>query len=56
MAEKDTNRSSHNTKVLLIASIKEVFSNFPRKDLKKACSRFRSGLKEVVAAEGNFIR
>jgi hypothetical protein len=34
VAERDTNRSPHNTKVSLIASIKEVFSKFPREDLK----------------------
>ncbi len=56
MADRDTNRSSHNTKVSLIASIKEVFSNFPTEDLKKAYSWFRSRLKEVVIAEGDFIR
>jgi hypothetical protein len=46
----------HNTKASLIASIKEVFSKFPREDLKLACSRFRLRLEEVVAAEGDFIR
>jgi hypothetical protein len=51
MAERDTN-----TKAFLIASIKEVFSKFPREDLKSAFSRFRSRLEEVVAAEGDFIR
>jgi hypothetical protein len=56
MAERDPNRSLHNTKASLIASIKEVFSKFPREDLKLACSRFRSKLEEVVAAEGDFIR
>ncbi len=48
-------RSPHNTKASPIASIKDVFSKFPREDLKKACSRFRSRLEEVVAAEGDFI-
>ncbi len=56
VAERDPNRSPHNTKASLIASIKEVFSKFPREDLKLACSRFRSKLEEVVAAEGDFIR
>jgi hypothetical protein len=28
----------------------------PREDLKRACSRFRSKLEEVVDAEGDFIR
>ena len=56
VAERDTNRSPHNTKESLITSIKEVFNNFPREDLKLACSRFRSRLEEVVAAKGDFIR
>jgi hypothetical protein len=47
--------SPHNTKVSLIASIKEVFSKFPREDLKLACSQFRSRLEKVVTAEGDFI-
>ncbi len=54
VAERDTSRSPHKTKESLIASIKEVFSNFPREDLKKACSRFRLRL-EAVATESNFI-
>ncbi len=54
MAEKDTNRSPRNTKESLIESIKEVFSNFPREDLKKACRQFQSRLEEVFAAEGDF--
>jgi hypothetical protein len=34
----------------------EVFRNIPTEDLKRACSRFRSRLEEVVAAKGNFTR
>jgi hypothetical protein len=34
----------------------EVFSNIPTEDLKRACSRFRSKLEEVVAAKDDFIR
>jgi hypothetical protein len=34
----------------------EFFSNIPTEDLKRACSRFRSRLEEVVAAKGDFIR
>ena len=56
VAERDTNRSPHNTKESLITSIREVFANFSREDLKRACSRFRSRLEEVVAAEGDFIQ
>ncbi len=55
VAERGTNRSPHNIKESLIASVKEVFSNFPREDLKKACIWFRSRLEEVVNDEGDFI-
>jgi hypothetical protein len=34
----------------------EVFSSIPREDFKRACSRFRPMLEEVVAAKGDFIR
>ncbi len=41
----------------LITTIMEVFSNIPREDLKRACSRFRPRLEEeVVAAKCDFIR
>jgi hypothetical protein len=43
-------------RIILIASIKEVFSNFTREDLKKASSRFKAKLEEVVAVKGDFIR
>ena len=56
VAERDTNRSPHNTKDSLIRSIKEVFTNFPREDLVHACSRVRSRLEEVIDASGDFIR
>ena len=55
-AERDTNRSPHNTKDSLITSIMEVFANFPREAVVTACSRVRSRLEEVVAANGDFIR
>jgi hypothetical protein len=55
VAERDTNRSPHNIKESQITSIEEVFSNFPREDLKLACSRFRSRLEEVVAATARQI-
>ena len=56
VAERDTNRSLHNTKDSLIGSIKEVFTNFPREELVHACSRIRSRLEEVIDASGDFIR
>ena len=54
-AERDTNRSPHNTKQSLITSIMEVFANFSREAVVTACSRVRSRLEEVVAANGDFI-
>jgi len=39
-----------------MASIMEVFRILPREDVRRACSRFRSRLEEVVAADGDFIR
>jgi hypothetical protein len=32
----------------------EVFSNIPREDLKRACSRFRSRLEKFFDAKGDF--
>ena len=56
VAERDTNRSPHNTKQSLINSIMEVFANFDREAMETACSRVRPRLEEVVAANGDFIR
>ena len=55
-AERETNRSAHNTKQSLINSIMEVFAKFSREAVVTACSRVRSRLEEVVAANGDFIR
>jgi hypothetical protein len=49
------NRSSHK-KQSLITTIMEVFSNIPREDLNRACSRFWPRLEEVVVAKCDFIR
>jgi hypothetical protein len=40
----------------LITTIIEVFSNIPREDLKRACSRFRPRLEKVAAAKCDFLR
>ena len=56
VAERDTNRSPHNTKQSLINSPMEVFANFDRESVINACSRVRSRLEEVVEANGDFIR
>ena len=55
VAEKDVNRSAHQSKESLITAIKEVFADLPREMVKKACSRFRSRLERVVTANGDFI-
>jgi hypothetical protein len=39
----------------LITTIKEFFSNIPRKTTNMAYSRFRLRLEKVVAAKGDFI-
>ena len=56
VAERDTNRSPHNTKDSLISSIMVVFNNIPREDVLHACSRVRSSLEEIIEANGDFIR
>jgi hypothetical protein len=43
VSRRGINRSSHK-KQSLITTIMEVFSNIPREDLKRACSRFWSRL------------
>jgi hypothetical protein len=54
ISRRGINRSSHR-KQSLITTIMEVFSNIHREDLKRACSRFRPRLEEVVAAKCDFI-
>ena len=54
--ERDINRSPHNAKESLVTSVMEVFTNFSREAVVTACSRVRSRLEEVVAANGDFIR
>jgi hypothetical protein len=54
ISRRGINRSSPK-KQSLITTIMEVFSNIPREDLKRACSRFRPRLEEVVAAKCDFI-
>ena len=56
VAERDTNRSPHNTKDSLIRSIKYVFTNFHWEDVVHACSRVRSRLEKIIPANGDFIR
>lgn len=53
--EAHTNGHAHTTKDSLIAAIKEQFANMDKDMVKRACSRFRSRLEAIVAANGNFI-
>ena len=55
VAESQVNRFPHNTKESLIKSIMEVFAKLSSEDVKKACSRVKPRLEQVVAANGNFI-
>jgi hypothetical protein len=54
VSRRGINRSSHK-KQSLITTIMEVFINIPREDLKRACSRFRPRLEEVIASKCDFI-
>lgn len=54
--EARTNRRPHTTKASLIASIKEQAASFERDMVKKACSRFRSRVEQVIEAEGSYIK
>jgi hypothetical protein len=53
--QKDINEPPHKILQSLIISIMEVFSNFSKDYVKRACSHFRWRLKEFVAAEWYFI-
>jgi hypothetical protein len=55
MAERDVNRSLHNTKQFLITSIMEVFASMSTRVATKACSRLLSWLEEVVTPKADFI-
>ena len=56
VAERDTNRSPHNTKQFLINTIMDVFANFDKEAMVTACSSMRSCLEGVVVVNGAFIR
>jgi hypothetical protein len=54
--QKDINESPHNIKQSLIISIVDIFNNFSREDVKKACRQLQLRLMEPVTAECDFIR
>lgn len=53
--EKDTNRTSSNTKAQLMDKIKTVFEALPRETVASACSRFRSRIEAVIDANGGYF-
>ena len=53
--ENITNRTSHNTKASLIATIRRVFTELPLALVEKACSQFRIRIEAVIEAEGGYI-
>lgn len=53
--ERDTNRSSCNTKDELKCRITRAFRGLQRETVTKACSRFRSRMEAVIDAGGGFI-
>ena len=53
--ERDTNRTSRNTKTELVKRVKTVFSRLSKDTVRAACGRFRKRLEAVVDAEGGFF-
>jgi len=48
---RDINRFSYNTKQSLITSIMEVFSNIPRKAVRRGCILFKLRLGRAIGAK-----
>ncbi len=55
VTELKVNAAPHNKTEDLIKKIKEVTGSLNRDTVAKACRRFRSRIKAVVAADGDFI-
>ncbi|XP_061516646.1 uncharacterized protein LOC133393851 [Anopheles gambiae] len=55
VVERDTNRTSSNTKAELMAKIRSVFAALTRETVARACSRFRRRVEAVIEAEGGYI-
>ena len=53
--ENITNKTSHNTKASLIATIHRVFAKLPQVLVEKACSQFWIRIEAVIEAEGGYI-
>ena len=50
-----TNMPSHNTKAMLIAAIRRVFTELPPALVEKACSQFWIRIEAVIEAGGGYI-
>ena len=55
VGEEKVNAKFHNTREGLKATIHEVMINMDKKEVKCACSLFRSRLEQVVEADGDCI-
>uniref|UniRef100_A0A4Y0BF18 Tc1-like transposase DDE domain-containing protein n=1 Tax=Anopheles funestus TaxID=62324 RepID=A0A4Y0BF18_ANOFN len=53
--ERDTNRTSSNTKAELMAKIRSVFAALPRETVARACSRLQRRVEAVIEAEGGYF-
>uniref|UniRef100_A0A182PG36 Tc1-like transposase DDE domain-containing protein n=1 Tax=Anopheles epiroticus TaxID=199890 RepID=A0A182PG36_9DIPT len=53
--ERDTNRTSSNTKAELMPKIRSVFAALPRETVARACFRFRRRVEAVIEAEGGYF-
>ena len=53
--DRDTNRTSSNTKAELMAKIRSVFGALPCETVARACSRFRGRVETVIEAEGGYL-
>ena len=54
MIEKDTNCSSINIKIKVVAKIKVMFKDFPRDTIRKTCAWLHGCFKAMVEAEGSY--
>ena len=50
-----TNQRPHNTKASLKASICEVVDKIKKEVVVRVCSRFRTRIEKMIAAEGGFM-
>ena len=53
--ERDTNRTSSNTKAQLMVKIRSVFAALPRETVPRACFRFWKRVEGVIEAKGGYF-